>query len=197
MLDTGIPAIILQITPGNNHPTHNVPHSSGGKKSNNRRNHNRRPHWTRPNNASRNARGPPYEPYRQERHPAYPQTNYETRDYQHGQYDYYRSRDRSPGPYYHNAPREGRGPPNVPYRPRERSPIYTQNYYAPLRDLRDTDRDGRHQYDYHHEQGHNRSFLERGTEYHPPRRTEETRRKSPIRKEAAEQERENKRKRET
>lgn len=31
MLDTGIPAIILHITPGNNHPTHNVPHSSGGK----------------------------------------------------------------------------------------------------------------------------------------------------------------------
>lgn len=153
------------------------------EKSNNLRNYNRRPHWTRPNNASRNARGPPYEPYRQERHPAYPQTNHETRDYQPGQYDYYRSRDRSPGPYYHNVPREGRGPPNVPYRPRERSPIYTQNYYAPLRDLRDTDRDVRHQYDYHHEQGHNRSFLERGTEYHPLRRTEETRRKNPIRKE--------------
>lgn len=96
-----------------------------------------------------------------------------------------------PGPNHYQDSREGWHPP--PQRPRERSPCYTYNHYAALRDLRDTNRDDWRDYEHRYEQGHNQSFLDRGREHHPPKKTEEPRKRSPIRKEDAEGERENRR----
>lgn len=164
----------------------------GWKKPKQRKNKNKKTHnnWNKPNQGPRDIRDPPNEPYHQVRSPEYSRGNYENRENRGEQYyeqPPYR-RTPAPGAYY-----DGYGPPPPHMRPRERSPVYTQNYYAPLRDLCDIYRDERRDQDFRHEQGYNKSFLDWEMVYHPQRKLEQTKRKSPTRKEAAEQEKENRR----
>lgn len=103
-------------------------------------------------------------------------------------------RGRSPMSNYEHGYRDRGGPSQGQNHPYEHSPIPTHNYYAPLRDHHEEERDERYYQTYYQDPHQNRSFLGRGTENYPPGRTDESRlmRRSPGRSEDVDQERENK-----
>lgn len=161
-------------------------------KNKNKKTHNN--NGTRPHYETRDIRGPPNEPQRSDRSPFYSNGNRGTRDNRNVHYEDHRPQEISTGPYYQYGPRDGWGPPPAPPRPCDRSPVHTYNYHAPLRDLRDSTRDDRPSQDPRYEKGYSKSsFLEKGIVYHPPIRTEASRRRSPIRKEDVDEERESRR----